>query len=51
MVLRHAHTPELPEMDPFLFAPVREEVNGSACCQRWRDWALIQGRKRLDCPV
>jgi hypothetical protein len=28
MVLRHAYTPELPEMDPFLFATVGEEVNG-----------------------
>jgi hypothetical protein len=28
MVLRHAYAPELPEMDPFLFASVGEEVNG-----------------------
>ena len=28
MVLRHAYVPELPEMDPFLFASVGEEVNG-----------------------
>jgi hypothetical protein len=28
MVLRHAYAPELPEMDPFLFASVGEEVDG-----------------------
>jgi len=28
MVLRHTYAPELPEMDPFLFAPVGEEING-----------------------
>jgi hypothetical protein len=28
MVLRHAYAPALPEMDPFLFASVGEEVNG-----------------------
>jgi len=28
MALRHAYAPELPELDPFLFAPVGEEVNG-----------------------
>jgi hypothetical protein len=28
MVLRHAYVPELPEMEPFLFASVGEEVNG-----------------------
>jgi hypothetical protein len=28
MVLRHAYVPELPQMDPFLFASVGEEVNG-----------------------
>jgi hypothetical protein len=28
MVLRHAYAPKLPEMDPFLFASVGEEVNG-----------------------
>jgi len=28
MALRHAYPPELPEMDPFLFASVGEEVNG-----------------------
>jgi hypothetical protein len=28
MVLRHVYAPEFPEMDPFLFASVGEEVNG-----------------------
>jgi len=28
MTLRQAYAPELPEMDPFLFASVGEEVNG-----------------------
>jgi hypothetical protein len=28
MALRHAYVPELPELDPFLFASVGEEVNG-----------------------
>ena len=28
MALRHSYVPELPEMDPFLFASVGEEVNG-----------------------
>ena len=28
MALRHAYVPEFPEMDPFLFASVGEEVNG-----------------------
>jgi hypothetical protein len=28
MALRHAYAPELPEMDPFLFASVGEEING-----------------------
>jgi hypothetical protein len=28
MALRNAYAPELPELDPFLFAPVGEELNG-----------------------
>jgi hypothetical protein len=28
MTLRHAYAPELPEMDPFLFASVDEEIEG-----------------------
>jgi hypothetical protein len=28
MTLRHAYAPELPEMDPFLFASVGEEIEG-----------------------
>jgi hypothetical protein len=28
MALRHAYAPELPEMDPFLFASVGEEIEG-----------------------
>ena len=28
MALRHAYAPELPEMDPFLFASVGEEIDG-----------------------